>query len=159
MRARNTSPALTWRSDAPRSIAALMICSMPRGCPTAAPARALLARSSTSIQPSLVSGLQVNRVGERGPCKIALDVLHDQPCLALPEPRRHGGDMGADEHARMTPELVARRQGLRGEDIQRGAPKASGVERLEESRLVQEPSARDVHDDGIGRQPRQPRPA
>src|SRR3989442_12207869 len=116
MRARNTSPALTWRSDAPRSIAALMICSMPRGCPTAAPARALLARSSTSIQPSLVSGLQVNRVGERGPCKIALDVLHDQPCLALPEPRRHGADLGAAGPARVTAAAGAPGGGRRGEN-------------------------------------------
>src|SRR2546427_11427811 len=65
----------------------------------------------------LVSGLQVDRVGERGPCKIAPDVLHDQPRLALPEACRHGGDVGAHEHPRVAPEGMARRQRLRGEDI------------------------------------------
>src|SRR5207237_7458494 len=51
----------------------------------------------------LVTGLRVDRVGERGPCKIAGDVLHDEPRLALPEPGRHGGDVRADEHAGVTP--------------------------------------------------------
>src|SRR5205807_7416992 len=92
---------------------------------------------------ALVSGLQVDRVGERGPCKIAPDVLHDQPCLALPEPRRHGGDMGAEEYARMTPERVARRERLRGEDIQRGAEETRGVQEVEHGRFIQERPGRD----------------
>src|SRR5438093_13701562 len=115
-----------------------MICSMPRGCPTAAPARALLAFSSTSIRPPLVSGLRVDRVGERGPCKIAPDVLHDQPRLALPEACRHGGDMGAHEYARVAPEGMARRQRLGCEDIEGGAADSGGVENGKQGRLVQE---------------------
>src|SRR5439155_9468839 len=157
MRARNTSPALTWRSDAPRSIAALMICSMPRGCPTAALARALLALSSTSIRPPLVSGLQVDRVGEGGPCKIAPDVLDDEPRLALPEARRHGGDVGAHEHARVAPEGVVVREGLDREHIERRAAKARGIKEVKQTRLVQEGPARDVDDDGVRWEPFQHR--
>src|SRR6266487_6194823 len=117
-------------------MAALMICSMPRGCAAAALTRALLAFSSTSIRPPLVSGLRVDRVGERGPSKIAPDVLHDQSRLALPEARRHSGDMGAHEHARVAPEGVARGQRLRCEDIERGASKPRGVERAKQRRFV-----------------------
>src|SRR4029077_14142202 len=131
----------------PRSIAALMICSMPRGWPAVALARALLPFSSVTS----VSRLQVDRIGEWGPCKIAPDVLHDQARLALPEACRHGGDMGAHEYARVAPEGVARRQRLRCEDIEGGASDSGGVENGEQGRLVQQRPARHVHHDGRSR--------
>src|SRR5207302_2351333 len=99
IRARNTSPALTCRSDAPRSIAALMICSMPRGWPAVALARTLLPFSSVTQYPASRSTVLVSGDPARAP-----DVLHDQPRLALPEACRHGGDMGAHKYARVAPE-------------------------------------------------------
>src|SRR2546425_10954741 len=96
-----------------------------------------------------VSRLQVDHIGEWGPCKIAPDVLHDQPRLALPEACRHGGDMGAHEYARVAPEGMARRQRLRGEDIEGGAADSGGVENGKQGRLVQQRPARHVHHDAI----------
>src|SRR2546430_13559339 len=40
--------------------------------------RSRRSRGRSWLFPPLVSGLRVDRVGERGPCKIAPDVLHDQ---------------------------------------------------------------------------------
>src|SRR3989442_6665050 len=47
-----------------------------------------------------VSRLQVDRIGEGGPCKIAPDVLHDQPRLPLPEACRDCRWHCAPEYAR-----------------------------------------------------------
>src|SRR5690348_7083624 len=152
IRARNTSPALMWRSEAPRSMAALMICSMPRCC-VAALARPPFALSSTRLGPPLVSGLGVDRVGERGPCKIATDVLHDQPRLTVPEPRGDRGHMRADEHARVPPQGMPSREWLGGEHVERRATETGSVEQIEQRRLVQQGPASDVDHHRIGWQP------
>ena len=86
------------RSDAPRSTAALMIFSIPS-----------------------VPGIQVHHVEEGRSCKIAPNVLHDQPCFPLPEPRRHARGVRAHQHARVPPEGVAGRQRLVSEHVERRA--------------------------------------
>src|SRR5256885_3505501 len=57
---------------------------------------------------------------------------------SLPEAPRHGGHVGAHEHAGVTPEGVARGQRLRREDIERGALQATGIERVEQRRRSEE---------------------
>src|SRR5882672_1612905 len=114
MRARNTSPALMCRSEAPRSTAALMIFSMLS-----------------------VPGFQVDHVREGRPCKIALDVVHDEGRLPLPEAIRDRAHMRAHQHARMAPECVLRREGLDGEHVERGAAQPPALDQLEQRRLVE----------------------
>src|SRR5437867_2729223 len=115
MRARKTSPALMWRSDAPRSTAALMIFSM---------------RS--------VSGFQVDDVREGRSCKIAPDVVYDESRLTLPEPGCDGAHVGAHQHPRMAPERMILGQGLHPEHVERGAAQAPGVDQLEQRRLIEQ---------------------
>src|SRR6267142_2767040 len=115
MRARKTSPALMWRSDAPRSTAALMIFSM---------------RS--------VPGFQVDDVREGRPCKIAPDVVHDEARLPLPEPGRYRAHVRADEHARVAPEGMILGQGLHPEYVERGAAQPGALDQAEQRCLVEQ---------------------
>src|SRR6058998_4180112 len=132
IRARNTSPALMCKSDAPRSIAALMIFSIPS-----------------------VPGLQVHHVEEGRPCKIATNVLHDESRLPFPETVRHSRRVRTDQDARVSPERMPRRERLVGENVQRRAPEAARVEQLEQRGLVQQIAPRHVDDDRRGGEARQ----
>src|SRR6185369_2585191 len=96
IRARNTSPALMCRSDAPRSTAALMIFSMKS-----------------------VSCLLVDEVAERPTGVVAMPVVQEQLERPWPEPAwRHRRDVRHHEHRAESPQPAFRPQRLFLEDVE-----------------------------------------
>src|SRR6266516_2186863 len=121
MRARKTSPALMCRSDAPRSTAALMIFSMLS-----------------------VPGFQVHDVRKGRPCKIALDVVHNEGGLPLPEAVCDGAHVRAHQNPRMAPERVLGRERFDREDVERRPAESPLVNQVEQRRLIEQRAPRDV---------------
>src|SRR5262245_33396730 len=114
MRARKTSPALMCRSDAPRSIAALMI---------------------FSIQS--VSRVFVDLVPERSARTIARPVVEEQfQCPFPEETRRDSGDMGSHEHIAHSPQRTGLRQRLLFEHVEDRATQCAARQTLDECFLI-----------------------
>src|SRR5688500_11473934 len=99
IRARNTSPALMCRSEAPRSTAALMI------------------RSMSSIPCALV-----DEVAEWLAVRVPMPVVQEQLERPWPEPPGgYRGDVWHHERRAQLPEPTLRTQRLLGEDVEYGA--------------------------------------
>src|SRR5688572_9701137 len=140
MRARKTSPALMWRSDAPRSTAALMIFSM------------------NGLSAS-VARVLVHEVPEGIPASVAHPVVQEQFELAFPEPSwRHGSHVRRDEHLPEPPQWAIRWKRLFPEDVEHRAAQSPAAKAFDERRLVQERTARHVNDDCSGREAIHSRP-
>src|SRR5919201_4939240 len=109
MRARNTSPALICRSDAPRSTAALMIFSIMS-----------------------VSRLEVDDVRQRRPCKIALDVVNNESRLTCPELIGDAAHVGTHQDTRVLPKRMVGRQRLGGKDVERRPALPAFIDQVEQ---------------------------
>src|SRR5690349_554189 len=115
IRARNTSPALMWRSDAPRSTAALMIFSMRMDCPDS------------------VARVLVDEVPERIPAPVSHPVVEEQLELAFPEPpRAYCCHVRGEEHLRHAPEWAGCRQWFLSENVEHSATESPVFEPLNE---------------------------
>src|SRR5688572_20023234 len=135
-RARNTSPALMCRSEAPRSTAALMIRSM-----------------------SSVSCALVDEVSEWLTVRVPVPVVEEQVERPWPEsPRRYGRDVRHHERRAKAPQPARGAQRLLGKDVEYGAAQPATLQKVGNRLLVHERAAGDVHHDRALRQPLQPLP-
>src|SRR5919108_3482283 len=127
MRARNTSPALMWRSEAPRSTAALMIFSMP----------------SQSVARSLVDDVA------QGPSRSkAIPVVDKQLQLASPiSTWRRRRDVWREEQPRDIPKIAVRREWLPLEHIEHCSGQAPVSKALGQGALIEQGTSCDIDDD------------
>src|SRR5215208_116562 len=115
-----------WRSEAPRSTAAL---------------------KSFSI--ALVTGGFVDLVHERVPAPIPSPVAEEKVKLAGPEsPRRNWGDVWREKYLPKVPQRAGGRQWLLAENVEHRAAQTALFEAVHERHFVDEGPARHVHDDG-----------
>ena len=87
----------------------------------------------------------VDHVQEGFAREIAANVLDDQ---VVEELVGGPGHVRRDDDVRCIPDRIVGRQRLRREDVEDGAGDASGLQRLDQRRLVDERSARDVDEPG-----------
>src|SRR5204863_8366156 len=126
------SRSLTWRSDAPRSTAALMIFSMVG---------------------ELVPGVLIDDVPQGFPAQVSAPVVEKQIELAGPEPaRRYRRDVRREENLWNLPERTRQRQWLAAKYVEYRAAQATIAKAFDDRVVVEHRSARHIDDDGRPRQ-------